>query len=118
MGTAHSAGFWWVAVIVGVLGIIAFWRVFQKAGQSGWKAIIPIYNLYILLKIVGRPGWWIILYFIPVVNIITQIVVAMDSAKAFGKGKVFGFFGLWLFSVIGYLILGFGNAQYKGVAQK
>ena len=45
-----------------VVVIVGFWKVFEKAGQPGWAAIVPIYNAYILLKIVGRPGWWILLF--------------------------------------------------------
>lgn len=48
--------------------IIAMWRIFTKAGQPGWAAIIPFYNIYVLMKVVGRPGWWLILFLIPLVN--------------------------------------------------
>lgn len=95
------------------LVIVAFWRVFEKAGKPGWAAVIPIYNAYIILKIVNRPGWWLLLYLIPIVNLIVYIVVSVDLAKAFGKSTAFGIFGLWLFSFIGYLILAFGEAEYK-----
>jgi hypothetical protein len=101
-------------LIAEVFSIIAFWKVFTKAGRPGWAAIIPLYNVYTLLKVAGRPGWWLILYFIPIVNLVISIVVAIDVAKAFGKSAAFGFFGLWLFSIIGYLILGFGEATYHG----
>jgi hypothetical protein len=115
--TSGSGSMMWLiwAVVAEVVMIIAYWRVFTKAKHPGWAAIIPIYNLYILLKIAGRPGWWLILYLIPIVNIIVSIVVAIDVAKAFGKSAAFGVVGLWLFSLIGYLILGYGDAQYKGV---
>ena len=49
-----------------VLIVAAFWKVFEKAGQPGWAAIVPIYNMYILLKIGGKPGWWLLLMLIPV----------------------------------------------------
>jgi hypothetical protein len=107
-----------IGVIVGaafaVLVIAAMWKVFTKAGQPGWAAIIPFYNIYVLLKVAGRPGWWLILYIIPLVNLIISIIVSLDVAKAFGKGGAFGFFGLFLFGFIGYPILGFGSAQYQG----
>lgn len=104
----------YLAIIV--LMIASLWRVFSKAGQPGWAAIIPFYNLYVWLKVAGRPGWWFILLLIPLVNVIIGLLVALDLAKAFGKGGVFGFFGLFLFGFIGYPILGFGNAQYVGRA--
>ena len=96
-----------------VLIIAGFWKVFTKAGQPGWAAIVPIYNLYILLKIAGKPGWWILLFFIPLVNLIIAILVAIEVAKAFGKGVGFGL-GLAFLGFIFYPILGFGNATYQG----
>lgn len=96
------------------VAIIGMWKVFAKAGQPGWAALIPLYNLYILLKIAGRPAWWLILYFVPLANIIVAAIVSMDIAKAFGQSAVFGIVLLFLLSGIGYLILGFGNARYIG----
>jgi len=103
------------ALVIALVGIVALWKIFVKAGQPGWAAIIPIYNMYIMLKVIGRPGWWIILFFIPFVNFIITIVMALDLGKAFGKDAGFSIVLLWLFSIIGYLILGFGKAEYKGV---
>jgi hypothetical protein len=105
----------YVAIIV--LCIAGFWKVFTKAGQPGWAAIVPIYNIYVLLQIAGRPWWWLILFLIPLVNIIITAIVSFDIAKAFGKGAGFGV-GLWLLSPIFYCILGFGAAQYQGPAAK
>jgi hypothetical protein len=98
-------------IVVVVLYIAAYWRVYTKAGEPGWGSLIPIYNLYLLCKIAGRPGWWLFLYFIPLVNIAISLVVSMDLAKAFSKSSGFGV-GLWLLSFIFYPILGFGSAQY------
>ena len=104
----------WLAVVV--ITIVGGWKTFEKAGQPGWGILIPIYNLYLLTKIAGRPGWWLFLFLIPVVNIVIAIILAIDIAKSFGQSGVFGFFLLFLFSPIGYLILGFGSAQYRGPA--
>ena len=101
-----------VALVVVV--VAGLWKMFEKAGQPGWAAVIPIYNIYILLKVAGRPGWWLILLFIPFVNIVINIIVAIDIAKAFGQSAVFGFFLNFLFGGIGFVILGFGNYQYAG----
>ena len=106
------------AAILIILSVIACWRVYSKSRKPGWTSIIPIYNLYILLKIVGRPGWWIFLYFIPIVNAVIHIIVSIDLAKAFGKSTTFGVVCLWLLSIIGYMILGFGEAKYKGVPKR
>jgi len=94
---------------------LMFWKIFTKAGEAGWKSMIPIYNAIILLKIVGRPSWWFILYFIPVVNLIIAILVAIDLAKSFGKSTGFAI-GLIFLAPIFYLILGFGDATYQGPA--
>jgi hypothetical protein len=102
-------------VAVAVLIIAAFWKIFTKAGQPGWAAIIPIYNYYVLLKVVGRPGWWLILYLIPFVNLIIFIIVAIDLAKSFGKTGGFAV-GLILLPFIFFPILGFGSATYVGPA--
>src|SRR5437588_10052414 len=102
-----------VGLLIALLLIVAMWKVFTKAGQPGWDSIIPIYNLYIWCKIVGRPGWWILLMLIPFVNIIVGIILCIDMAKSFGKGAGFGI-GLALLGVIFIPILGFGSAQYQG----
>jgi hypothetical protein len=101
-------------ILIAIFMIAALWKVFTKAGRPGWAAIIPIYNAYVQIKIVGRPGWWLILLFIPLANIVVSLVLAFDLAKSFGKGGAFGFFGLWLFGIIGYPMLGFGSATYQG----
>lgn len=93
--------------------IASVWKVFTKAGQPGWASIVPIYNAYILLKIAGKPGWWLLLLFIPLVNIVIGIIVAIDLAKSFGKGAGFGV-GLAFLGFIFYPILGFGSATYQG----
>lgn len=97
-----------------ILAIAGMWKTYTKAGEPGWAAIVPIYNLYVLLKIAGREAWWLLLFFIPFANIVVSLIVSLDVAKKFGKSDAFGIFGLWLFNVIGYLILGFGDAQYQG----
>jgi len=97
-----------------VLIIAGVWKTFVKAGQPGWAAIIPFYNIYIMLKIANKPGWWLLLFFIPVVNIVIGIIVAIEIAKAFGQGAGFGI-GLAFLGFIFYPILGFGDAKYQGV---
>ena len=104
-----------VGLLIGLLIIVARWKVFAKAGQPGWASIIPIYNLYIWCKIVGRPWWWILLMLIPFVNFIILIILCIDTAKSFGKGVGFGI-GLALLGIIFWPILGFGSAQYQGAA--
>ncbi len=91
--------------------IIGMWQMFKKAGYEGWKSLIPIYNNYIMLKIVRRPAWWLILYLIPFVNIIVMIIVSINLSKAFGKDPVFAV-GLILLPPVFYCILGFDKSVY------
>jgi Family of unknown function (DUF5684) len=105
-----------VCLAIAVIFIIGMWKTFTKAGQPGWACIIPFYNMYILLKIAGRPGWWLLLFFIPFVNFVIAIIVAIDVAKSFGQSALFGVLLLFLLSGIGYLVLGFGDYRYVGPA--
>ncbi|RKR80190.1 signal peptidase I [Mucilaginibacter gracilis] len=75
-----------IAVIVLiVLPYIGLWKLFEKAGEAGWKAFIPIYNLYVMIELSGRPKWWVILLFIPAINIIVGVGITIDFIKSFGK---------------------------------
>jgi len=120
-GTAAAGGLFAIGgammlffLAIMVVFIIAGWKVFTKAGQPGWAVIIPIYNLYIILTMVGRPAWWILLMLIPFVNIVISLIVMIDLAKSFGQSPVFGVVLLWLLGAIGWLVLGFGSAKYIG----
>ena len=103
-----------VGGIVTVVMIISLWRIFSKAGVPGIFSIIPLVNIYQLVKISGKNPWLFLLLLVPVVNIVVYIIVALGLAKNFGKSGVFGFFGLVVFNLIGYLILAFGGAKYVG----
>lgn len=115
--SGHAPGpvFWICEFAFIILMIAAWWKMFTKAGQPGWAAIIPIVNLYFFCKVAGRPGWWLILMFIPLVNFIIIIILCIDIAKSFGKGVGFGI-GLIFLPFIFYPILAFGSAQYQGAA--
>lgn len=102
----------YLAIII--LMIASTWVVFDKAGQPGWAAIIPIYNTIIMLKIAGKPIWWIILFFVPIVNVIVMIRMMHSISTNFGRGVGTT---LWLIflSVIFWPILAFGSAEYNPV---
>jgi hypothetical protein len=104
-----GSGIIWLAFVV--VMIAAMIKMYQKAGREWWEAIIPVYNIYVMLKIIGKPSWWIILYIIPLVNIIVSIIVLHNLSKSFGKGAGFTL-GLIFLPFIFYPILGFGDAQY------
>lgn len=103
----------WLAVIVAILA--GFWKVFVKAGQPGWACLVPIYNIVVMLQIVGRPIWWLVLLLIPIVSLVVMIIVSIDMAKSFGKGTGYGI-GLAFLGAIFYPMLGFGDAKYQGPA--
>jgi uncharacterized membrane protein YoaK (UPF0700 family) len=102
-----------VILVFVVFMIAAMWKIFEKAGQEGWKCIIPIYNMYVLLKIVGKPGWWLILFLIPIVNYVFIIWTYNMLSKSFGKDEGFTV-GLILLGIVFFPILGFGSSVYLG----
>jgi len=101
----------WLAIVVFL--IAAQWKVFVKAGQPGWAAIIPIYNIYIMTKIAGKPGIWTLLCLLPIVNIIFSIWLYNMISKSFGHDEGFTV-GLVLLGIVFWPILGFGSAKYQG----
>jgi hypothetical protein len=103
---------WLLYMAVIVFYIFCMWKVYVKAGKPGWAAIVPIYNVLVQLEIVGRPWWYLLLLFVPVVNIVIGIMILFDLAKVFGKGTGFGF-GLLFLSFIFIPILAFGDAKYQ-----
>jgi hypothetical protein len=104
-----------ICLAIGVVMIAAMWKLFTKAGQPGWAAIVPIYNIIVLLKIVGKPLWWLILFMIPFVNFVIMILLCIELAKSFGKSTGFGI-GLLFLGVIFFPMLAFGNDRYMGPA--
>lgn len=105
----------YLAIIV--LMIAGMWKIFVKAGKPGWAAIVPIYNIIVLLEVVGKPTWWIILYLIPIVNYVVIIWVFNLLSKSFGKDVGFTL-GIIFLMPIFIPILGLGSAEYQGPAAK
>jgi len=104
-----------ISIGITVLMVASAWKVYDKAGEPGWAAIIPIYNIIVLLKIVGRPIWWLILVFIPLVGIIIALLLVVDLAKSFGQGIGYAL-GLLFLPFIFWPMLAFGDARYGGPA--
>lgn len=111
--TGLGAGMVILMLAVAALMIVSMWKIFTKAGKPGWASIIPIYNFVVMLQIAQKPEWWIILMFIPFVNIIIAIIIAVAIAEKFGKTSGFAI-GMILLPIIFYPILAFGDAQYQG----
>lgn len=102
-------------VIFIALMIAAQWKIYTKAGKPGWACIVPIYNIIVLLEIVGKPWWWLLLMLIPFVNLVFFIWMYNLLSKSFGKSEGFTV-GIILLPFIFLPILGFGDAVYQGPA--
>jgi hypothetical protein len=110
MGTAVIIYF---ALIV--LMIVSMWKIYTKAQKPGWACLIPIYNIIVLLEIVGKPWWWLLLMLIPGVNLVFAIWMINLLSKSFGHSEGFTI-GLLLLSFIFIPILGLGDSKYTGPA--
>jgi hypothetical protein len=111
-------------VIGGLIGlaliifwIVAMWRMFAKAGQPGWAIFIPIYNTIVLLRVAGKPWWWLFLLLIPLVDIVVAILIYAGVATNYGKGAGFAL-GLIFLPYIFVPILGYGGAVYVGPVRR
>jgi len=105
-------------IVIWLVIALPTYFVFKKAGPNGdpaWGAFVPIYGFYILLKVVGRPGWWLVLLLIPIVNYVIIIIVYNDLSKSFGHGVGFTL-GLIFLSWIFLAILAWGSSEYRGPA--
>ena len=103
------ATLFFLALIVFVVS--GYWKAFEKAGEPGWASIIPIYNYIVMLRIAGKPEWWIFLMFVPLVNIFVAISMLIGVARNFGQSTGFGL-GLVFLGFIFWPILGYGD-EYR-----
>ncbi|MEQ9499411.1 MAG: DUF5684 domain-containing protein [Deltaproteobacteria bacterium] len=108
---AAIGGLIYLAIIIGV--IAGMWKIFAKAGKPGWAAIVPIYNIIVMLEITEKPIWWIVLFLIPIVSLVAAVLIMIGLAEKFGKGAGFGI-GMAFLPFIFIPMLGFGSAQYQG----
>jgi uncharacterized membrane protein YhaH (DUF805 family) len=107
------AGILIFSLAIAVISIASMWKIFAKAGQPGWASLVPIYNAYVLLKVCGKPGWWLALMLIPFVNFVVCVILPFSLAKAFGKNEVWGI-GLLLLGIVFMPMLAFGDSRYVG----
>jgi hypothetical protein len=91
-----------------LLLVVAMWKVFERAGEPGWAALVPIYNLYILTRVAQMSGWWLLAAFVPIFNIIFCFATSMGVAKRFNRSTGFGI-GLALLPFIFYPMLAWGD---------
>jgi Family of unknown function (DUF5684) len=107
--------FWIICLAVAAFEIATMWKLYQKAGYPGWASIVPIYNAIVLIQIARKPVWWILLYLIPIVNIVIAVIVTHNLSVNFGKGVGFTL-GLLFLGPIFYPILAWGDAEYQSPA--
>ncbi len=116
---AFFAAYLLFIIAIYIVVAIAMWKIFEKAGEKGWKALIPLYNYWTLCEIVGKPGWWSLSFLLSVIPfigwiapLIVAILVSLELGKAFGKDTVWSILLLVIFSLVGYLMLGFGSDKF------
>ena len=107
------------AIVLGLLHLIGYWKTLTKGGEPGAISLLFLVTCLMPIaflpacKLVGRPSWWVVLLYIPLVNIVILAILSVDIAKSYGKSTGFGI-GLWLLAPIFYPILGFGDSTYRG----
>lgn len=111
LGSILVGGFFSVLLLGVILVLLPICLIFEKAGRKWWEALIPVYNLYILTIITGQPAWFVIGFFIPVLNWITSVYLYYQLSKRFGYGVPFTI-GLVLLPFVFLPILGLGGALY------
>lgn len=127
---AFLGGFLGIIAFVGiailVLQIIGMWKIFTKAGEAGWKSLIPFYNIAIMFKISGMSPYLVFVYlglFIPIINVFAAIAITIfdlyqkiNICKAFKKTTGFTV-AMIMVPFIANLILGLGSSQYYGIEE-
>ena len=75
-------------LILQAVHFLGTWKLYQKAGRKTWEAAVPVYNAVVLMQIIRRPRWWVILLFIPIVNLIMFPVIWVETLRSFGKNSM------------------------------
>lgn len=102
-----------IMLIFCIVIIAGIWKMYEKAGETGWKCLIPIYSSYIQAKIAVGNGWMFLIVLVPLIGWIFNIYLTFKLAQSFGKGFLFTL-GLIFLPIIFYPILGFGIDEYYG----
>lgn len=106
-----------IFIPITILRVIGLWKMFEKAGRPGWEALIPVYSIYIMIKLSGRPTWWIIWYLIPVINLIFMLGLRVDFARCYGKYKFVEHAASVIFAFIAFPVWGFDkDTRYLGMS--
>lgn len=100
-------------LIIQVIHFVGTWKLYTKAGRRSWEAIIPIYNAIVLMKIIKRPTWWVILLFIPIINLLMFPVIWIETIRSFGKNStVDSFLAVLTLGLYTYYINYLTNVKY------
>ncbi len=107
---------YWIFFIFSIVGtLVGLYKLFEKAGEAGWKALVPFYNAYICVKITGKKMSWFIMLMIPVLNVVVWLLMANEISKVFGKDSFWGYVGSMMIPYIYFLKLGFDkDVKYIG----
>ena len=74
-------------LVIQVIHFLGTWKLYVKAGRKAWEAAIPIYNAVILMQIINRPKWWVVLLFIPIINLLMFPIIWVETIRSFGKNS-------------------------------
>jgi len=100
----------YVLLVCFILLFVGLYGVFKKAGEQGWKALVPVYNIVIWLKILHKPWWWVFLVIVPAVGFYMIAIMVVLTANCFGKRK----FGEHVIAVVGF----FGFIPWLGFSKE
>jgi hypothetical protein len=115
----ENTGIIFLVALLLLIGAVAKWRMFLKCNQPGIASIVPIWDVVVVLRIVGRPAWHIFFFLIPVFNIYFGLRVLIEVAQSFGKNSVVDYAFVIVFNLFYLLNLGLAyNEEYQGPVYK
>lgn len=101
-----------LSLVFWALSIVGLWRLFEKAGKPGWAALVPFYNLMVLLELLDHSAWWLLLLLLPLVGLIAWLILCADLAAAFGRGTWYAV-GLCFVPGVFLPLLGLDGSHYR-----
>lgn len=75
-------------LLVQVIHFLGTWKLYVKAGRKAWEAAVPIYNAVVLMQIINRPKWWVVLLFIPIINLLMFPVIWVETIRSYGRNSL------------------------------
>lgn len=100
-------------ILAGVVtSFVGLWKVFEKTGRPGWQALVPVYSTWEVLKMAGKPAWWMVLLLLPIINVVPFILAHLALARRFGLDSFYTYI-LATMPIVGYIVVGFGAAEYS-----